>query len=190
MAGRSFPSAARILLAALLFAACGRAPEDKIKGWPPPPAPPRAPGVPDVAPPPPPDTSEPVDEPEIGAPDPDGDSPLPLPDDPCEAVVALACHFFGEYTDDCGEARTRVPDSADPETRAACEVLVTRFLGEEQENRVSPCRRFARKVCQADGYPSRACRRARGHISKLRGERKRVCLGDLILWETRDLRFR
>jgi len=178
----------RALLAAAVLAAagCGRSPEDKIRGWPPPSS-----AFRDTLPEPdtwePPDTVEP--EPEDTAPyDPDA-----LPAEPCAAVVELACRFYGEFSDECHEARTREPDGDDPETRIACEGLVERFGpgGEEAESRYNPCRRYARRVCRELGRETEACQRATRIISRLlHARQKRACLGDLLMFEARALRHR
>lgn len=174
---------AGVALAALAAAACARAPADKIHGWPPPDG-----AFEDTVELP--DTVEPPDTAVAAVEDTTPEDPDALPTEPCAAVIELACRFYGQHSDECHEARTRVPDGADPETRAVCEELVARFTtGEDATSYVNPCHRYARRLCKAMGNEARACQSAAGAVSRLTAPRqKRACLGDLLIFEARGLR--
>lgn len=108
---------------------------------------------------------------------------------PCRQLVELACSYFGVHTDDCFEARSTRPDGSHPETRSACQQLVERFVTVEETARISPCRRYSRAVCKVLGTQTTTCRQSREMIPQLRTkEKKRACLGDLLMWEARTLR--
>lgn len=175
-----------VLLAVVVAAAlagCKEDPTSKIEGWPPPPS-----AFRDTAPVEP-DTVEPPDTAPTEPPDTEDLDPDALPSEPCAAVVALACRYYGTYSAECAEARARPPDGDDPDTRAACDELVTRYVTEEQDKRANPCRRHARLVCRELGAETRACQVARDAVGRMLTPRqKRACLGELLMFETRALR--
>lgn len=178
-----FEAALLVGFAALALSGCKADPASKIEGWPPPPS-----AFRDTAPAEP-DTYEPPDTVPVEAPDTVGHDPDALPSEPCAAVVALACRYYGPYSAECAEVRARPPDGDDPDTRAACDDLVTRYVTEEQDKRANPCRRHARLVCRELGAETRACQVARDAVGRmLTARQKRACLGELLMFEARALR--
>lgn len=173
---------ARLALAFIALAACGREPTDKIVGWPP-----REPIVPvrdvieDTAPAEPEDVGEPDTAPEV--PDVTPETP------PCKKIVDMVCELEGRFTDACREARTHVPDDGHAETREACAALYAKFEKDELPRVGSACWRYARELCKTLGDGSEPCKTAQGQVSVRTTRRElRACLGDLLWSATRTFR--
>ncbi|MCB9736226.1 MAG: hypothetical protein H6745_26870 [Deltaproteobacteria bacterium] len=53
------------------------------------------------------------------------------------------------------------------------------------------CYRYARVLCKGEGYESAACKKASTAAGRLPAlAQKRTCLGDWLMYETRELRRR
>lgn len=165
-----------------LAPACGKSGDDKVSGWPPPRGELYEPDTEPV------DTEEPDTwEP----PDTEARAADTLEDTPCAWLVALACDLYGPWSDPCSEARAHPPDDDHAPTRTRCEELVKHFTEVELGRVGGACYRYARALCKGEGHESAQCKKALGRAPRLPAlAQKRACLGDLLIYEARDLRHR
>ena len=163
---------------------CQQAPESKVKRWatdaqmqPPELAPREHEGAAPSAPSP--TTPDPVKV------------PLPVSKG-CTILVDRACQALGPHTDECQEGRRLLTVSPTPEQHARCASIVSTDADPpvegERAGRVNACRRLMHAVCEVSGASTWSCKQTRADASRLwRTGRADACLGDLLLWELRQL---
>jgi hypothetical protein len=111
------------------------------------------------------------------------------PHDSCRKLIDRACDFWGRFSQECIEARARVPKAPRKDVVNECEEILAFFeVTYAKMEMQNPCRILARRVCNTLGRRTISCIEARaGAKSYKKVSQRRACKGDLILWEARQL---
>jgi hypothetical protein len=181
---RASSALACVVAMALLAAACGRTPDDKVSRW-----------AAEVLPAPAPEVALEVAapaEPEAAASEAEGpDAVDELAMAPCERLLYRACQGLGPDGEECAEARRAFPADRTPEWEMGCQAVLDRHQdlidagGEPARGSGrNACRLLQERLCAESGVNTWACREARDDANRLRRQRRTAsCLGDLLLRE-------